>query len=62
MPVMRRGSRVFDAYWKLEALVKGVRDHYRGCDLGWGRMEELLGVARVAREDGDEVCFSPFRC
>ncbi|PMD36890.1 hypothetical protein L207DRAFT_586577 [Hyaloscypha variabilis F] len=57
MPVMRRGSRVFDAYWKLEALVKGVRDHYRGCDLGWGRMEELLGVARVAREDGDELGF-----
>ena len=57
--VMGKGSKVFDAYWKLEAMVKGVREHYRGCDLGWGRMDELLGVARVAREDGDEVCF-PF--
>ncbi|KAE9378820.1 hypothetical protein N431DRAFT_460146 [Stipitochalara longipes BDJ] len=57
-PVMRKGgSKVFDAYWKLEAMVKGVKEHYRGCDLGWGRMEELLGVARVAREDGDELGF-----
>lgn len=68
------GSRVFDAYWRLEGMVKGIRAHYWGLQGEWGlgisRMEDLLGVARVCREDGDEVSsflhpyliFSPVLC
>jgi hypothetical protein len=53
MPV--GGSRVFDAYWRLEAMVKGVQERYRGLwvDYGLGRLDGLLGQARMAREAGD---------
>jgi hypothetical protein len=51
------GSKVFDAYWKLADMVKGIQSHYCGVELGYERMVDLLGVARVAREDGDEEAF-----
>ncbi|PMD15133.1 hypothetical protein NA56DRAFT_664027 [Hyaloscypha hepaticicola] len=57
MPV--GGSRVFDAYWRLEAMVKAVQERYRGLwvDFGLGRLDGLLSQARMAREAGDEEGF-----
>jgi hypothetical protein len=49
-------STVFDAYWKLEKMVEDIKAHYR-VDLGFGKLGDLAQVARVAREDGDEVSF-----
>jgi hypothetical protein len=49
-------SRVFDAYWKLQRMVEEIKAHYR-VDLGFGKLCELAKVARVARENGDEVSF-----
>ena len=60
-PAMPAGaSKVFDAYWKLENMVRRIQGHYRGLasfTMGLGRLEDLLGVARVCREDGDEAGF-----
>lgn len=60
-PAMPAGaSKVFDAYWKLESMVRRIQGHYRGLTsfaMGLGRLEDLLGVARVCREDGDEAGF-----
>jgi hypothetical protein len=69
---------IFEAYWKLENMVKSIRRHFGavgvhlgagagvfegpyaqfgGGSTGLGRLGELLGVARVAREDGDRAAF-----
>lgn len=52
-------SPVFEAYWKLEKMVEEISTHYHG--FGFTKLAELgemLRLARVAREDGDQEAFA----